>query len=109
MKYVYILLAIFFEIIGTSSIQASEQFSKWKPSLLVVICFVLAFFFLSQTLKSIPLGITYAIWSGIGIVAISIIGFVRFKQTLDLPAIIGIALIVIGVVIIQLFSKSANS
>lgn len=109
MKYVYLLLAIFFEIIGTSSIQASEQFSKWKPSLLVVICFVLAFFFLSQTLKSIPLGITYAIWSGIGIVAISIIGFVRFKQTLDLPAIIGIALIVIGVVIIQLFSKSANS
>lgn len=109
MKYVYLLLAIFFEIIGTSSIQASEQFSKWKPSLLVVICFVLAFFFLSQTLKSIPLGITYAIWSGIGIVAISIIGFVRFKQTLDLPAIIGIALIVIGVVIIQLFSKSTNS
>lgn len=105
MKYVYLLLAIAFEILGTSSLQESEQFTKWKPSVMVVIGFGLAFFFLSASLKYLPLGIVYALWAGIGIVAISIVSVVRFKQTLDFPAILGIALIVAGVVIIQLFSK----
>lgn len=105
MKYVYLLLAIAFEILGTSSLQESEQFTKWKPSVMVVIGFGLAFFFLSASLKYLPLGIVYALWAGIGIVAISIVSVVRFKQTMDFPAILGIALIVAGVVIIQLFSK----
>lgn len=108
MKYIYLLLAIAFEIMGTSSIQASQQFTKWKPSLLVVGCFVLSFYFLSQALKSIPLGIAYAIWSAMGIVFISLIGVYYFKQKLDLPAIIGISLIIIGVLVIQLFSASAS-
>lgn len=105
MKYVYLLLAIAFEILGTSSLQESQQFTKWKPSVLVVVGFGLAFFFLSASLKYLPLGIVYALWAGIGIVAISLISVFRFKQSLDLPAVIGILLIVIGVVIIQLFSK----
>lgn len=106
--YVYLLLAIFFEIIGTSSLQAFEQFTKWKPLLLMVVCLGLTFFFLSQALKSISPGITYAIWSGVGIAPISIIGIVRVKQSLDLPAIIEMALIVTGALMIQLFSKSAT-
>lgn len=105
MKYLYLLLAIAFEILGTSSLQESQQFTKWKPSILVVVGFGLAFFFLSASLKYLPLGIVYALWAGIGIVAISLISVFRFKQSLDLPAVIGILLIVIGVVIIQLFSK----
>lgn len=108
MKYLYLLLAIAFEIMGTSSIQASQQFTKWKPSLLVAGCFVCSFYFLSKALKSIPLGIAYAIWSAMGIVFISLIGVYYFKQKLDIAAIIGISLIVAGVVVIQLFSSSAS-
>jgi small multidrug resistance pump len=107
MKYiVFLLIAIFFEIIGTSSIQSSQQFTRLKPSILVVVCFSLTFFFFSHSLKGIPLGIAYAIWSGIGIVAISLVGFFYFKQSLDWPALIGIIFILTGVVIIRLFSKS---
>lgn len=108
MKYIFLFLAIAFEIIGTSSIQASQQFTKWKPSLVVVGCFAFSFYFLSQALKSIPLSIAYAIWSAMGIVFISLIGVFYFKQKLDLAAIIGISLIIAGVVVIQLFSSAAS-
>jgi small multidrug resistance pump len=107
MKYIiYLLIAIFFEIIGTSSIQSSQQFTRLKPSILVVVCFSLTFFFFSHALKGIPLGIAYALWSGIGIIAISLIGFFYFKQSLDWPAFIGIVFILFGVLIIRMFSKS---
>jgi len=104
-SYIYLILAIVFEIIATTFLKKSEEFSKLLPSIVTVIGYSAAFYFLSLTLRQIPVGITYAIWSGVGIIFITIIGIVAFKQIPDLPAIIGIALIVIGVIIINIFSK----
>jgi small multidrug resistance pump len=104
-SYVYLLLAIVFEIIATTFLKKSEGFSKVLPSIITVIGYSAAFYFLSLTLKQIPVGVTYAIWSGVGIVFITLIGIVVFKQIPDLPAITGIILIIIGVMIINLFSK----
>ncbi|MET3537555.1 DMT family transporter [Chryseobacterium limigenitum] len=104
-SYIYLILAIVFEIIATTFLKKSEEFSKLMPSIVTVIGYSAAFYFLSLTLRQIPVGITYAIWSGVGIIFITIIGIVAFKQIPDLPAIIGIALIVIGVIIINIFSK----
>jgi small multidrug resistance pump len=106
MAYVYLLVAIVAEVIGTSALKASEGFSRLIPSALVVLGYGIAFYCLSQVLKSIPVGVSYAIWSGLGIVLISVVGVVFFKQALDLPAIIGMALIIAGVAVINLFSKS---
>lgn len=104
-SYIYLILAIVFEIIATTFLKKTEEFSKLIPSIITVIGYSAAFYFLSLTLRQIPVGITYAIWSGVGIIFITIIGIVAFKQVPDLPAIIGIALIVIGVIIINIFSK----
>ena len=106
MAWVYLGLAIVAEIIATSALQATQGFSKLWPSVLTLAGFALAFYFLSLTLSSIPLGIAYAIWSGVGIVCVSIIAYFLYKQSLDLPAILGMSMIVGGVVIINLFSKS---
>lgn len=104
--YLFLLIAIISEIIATSALKASEQFSKLLPSLVVIIGYASAFYFLSLTLKKMNLGIAYALWSGIGIVLVTIAGAVLYKQKPDLPAIAGIILIIAGVVIINLFSKS---
>ena len=105
--YIFLFIAIAFEIIATTSLKASEQFSKLIPSILVVIGYSAAFYFLSMVLKKMDLGIAYAIWSSLGIVCVTIIGAVLFKQKPDLPAIIGIAFILIGVIIINVFSKNS--
>ena len=107
-SYFYLIVAVTFETIGTTALQASEQFSKFWPSVVVVIGYAAAFFFLSLTLKSVPVGIAYALWSGLGIVLISLIGLAVFGQKLDMAAIIGIGLILAGIVVIQLFSSSAQ-
>ena len=106
MAWVYLGLAIVAEIIATSALQATQGFSKLWPSVLTLAGYALAFYFLSLTLRSFPLGIAYAIWSGMGIVCVSIIAYFLYKQSLDLPAILGMSMIVGGVVIINLFSKS---
>lgn len=105
-NYLFLLLAIVFETIATSSLKASEQFTKLIPSLITVIGYIAAFYLLSLTLRSIPVGIAYAIWSGIGIVLVTIAGIVLFKQIPDLPAIIGLLLIIAGVIVINVFSKT---
>lgn len=107
MKYLFLLIAIVSEVIATSALKASDQFSRFWPSVLVVLGYASAFYFLSLTLKVLNMGIAYAIWSGIGIVLISIAGVVIYKQKLDMPAILGMVLIVAGVLVINLFSKSA--
>ncbi len=107
MAYTLLFIAILAEVIGTSALKMSEGFTKTGPSLLVVVGYGLAFYFLALVLKSIPVGIAYAIWAGVGIALITIIGIVFFKQTLDLPAVAGIALIISGVLVINLFSKSS--
>lgn len=106
MAWVYLGLAIVAEIIATIALQATQGFSKLWPSVLTLAGYAFAFYFLSLTLSSIPLGIAYAIWSGVGIVCVSIIAYFLYKQSLDLPAILGMSMIVGGVVIINLFSKS---
>jgi len=107
-NFLFLLIAILLETIATSSLKASDGFTKLIPSILTIIGYAGAFYFLSLTIRTIPLGIAYALWSGIGIVLISAVGYFLFKQKLDLPAILGISLIVAGVIIIQLFSKSAS-
>jgi small multidrug resistance pump len=107
MGYVYLSIAIVAEVIGTSALKASEEFTRLGPSLLVIGGYGIAFYSLSLVLKTIPVGIAYAIWAGVGIALISLVGIVMFRQTLDAPAVIGIVLIIAGVMIINLFSKSA--
>jgi small multidrug resistance pump len=99
-------IAIILEVVGTTSLQLSQQFTKLLPTAVMAVCYVASLYFLSLALKTIPIGIAYAIWSGLGIVLISILGYVKFNQALDTPALIGVALIVAGVVIANAFSKS---
>ena len=107
MHYVYLGLAIFFEIIGSSFIKVSDGFSKLWPTVVVTVAYLICFYFISLALKTIPLGIAYAIWGGIGIVLTALISVFTFKQPIDFQAIAGIGLIVAGVVIINMFSKTA--
>jgi small multidrug resistance pump len=108
MHWFYLIIAILGEVIATSSLKASEGFTKLIPSAIVVIGYSATFYFLSLALKSIPLGIAYAIWCGIGIVLVTLVGWFFYKQAIDIPAIIGIALIFAGVLAINLFSKSVS-
>ena len=106
--YIFLIIAVCAETIGTSSIQASQQFTRLWPSLLALVSFAVAFYFLSLTLKTMPVGIMYAMWSGLGIVFIAAIGWGYFGQKLDLAAVFGMALIVAGIVVINLFSSTAS-
>lgn len=106
--YGFLMLAIICEIMATTLLVKSEQFTRLLPTLMMAGLYIISFYFLSQTLKTIPLGIAYAIWGGIGIVLTAIIGTVVFKQTVDGGAIIGIALIVSGVIVINVFSNTVG-
>jgi small multidrug resistance pump len=106
MKISALLLAIVFEVIATSSLKASEQFSKIIPSMVVVIGYGAAFYFFSVSLKSIPVGMAYAVWSALGIVLVSVAGVFLYKQVPDFPAVVGMVFIIVGVIIIQGFSKT---
>lgn len=104
----YLAIAIVAEVIATSALKASEGFSRLAPSIVVVAGYTLAFFMLSLTLRAIPVGVAYAVWSGVGIVLISLAGYFVFGQRLDAPALIGMGLIVAGVAVIHLFSQTAG-
>lgn len=106
MTYLYLIMAVGFEVIGTAALQASEQFTRPKPLILTAIGYAAAFYFLSLVLRTMPVGIAYAIWSGLGVVLITLVGLIWFGQKLDMPAVAGLALIVAGVAIINLFSKT---
>ena len=106
-KWLYLFIAIISEVAATSALKASQGFTRLLPSLLVIGGYGAAFYFLSLTLNAIPVGVAYALWSGVGILLVSMVGVVLYHQTLDLPAILGIVLIVAGVVVLCLFSKSA--
>ena len=108
MGYIYLAFAITAEVIGTTALQASQGFTKPLPSAVVVIGYGLAFYLLSLVLKHIPMGVAYAIWAGMGIVLITVAGALVYKQIPDLPAIIGMALIVAGVAVINLFSNTVT-
>ena len=104
--YLYLGIAIVAEVVATSALKASEGFTRTGPSLIVAIGYGVAFYFLSLVLKTVPMGVAYAVWSGVGIVLIAAIGWLLMRQPLDVPALLGIGLIVAGVAVIQLFSKT---
>jgi small multidrug resistance pump len=107
LSYLYLCLAIVAEVIGTSALKASDGFTKLLPSLVTALGYAVAFYCLALTLRSIPVGVAYAIWSGVGIVLISLVAFFVYGQRLDLPAVLGMALIVAGVVLMNGFSKAS--
>ncbi|MEI6692882.1 MAG: multidrug efflux SMR transporter [Chlorobium sp.] len=106
MPWAYLILAITSEVIATSALKATDGFTRWQPSLLVLAGYSSATYFLSLTLKVIPIGVAYALWSGIGVTLITLVGWVIYNQKLDTPAMLGIGFIVTGVIILNVFSKS---
>jgi len=101
-----IAIAIIAEVTATSALKASKEFTVLVPSLIVIVGYGIAFYFMAISLRVLPVGIMYAIWAGMGIVLISLIGWLVYKQSLDLPAVVGMGLIIAGVVVINVFSKS---
>lgn len=108
MAYVYLAIAIVAEVAATTALKASEQFSRLAPSLVVVVGYGIAFYMLTLVLRTIPVGVSYAIWSGMGVVLVAITGAIFYKQVPDLPAIIGMLLIISGVVVINVFSGTVK-
>jgi small multidrug resistance pump len=106
MQWIFLTVAIVSEVIATSALRSSAGFSRPWPSLVVAAGYASAFYFLSLTLETIPVGVAYAVWSGVGIVLITLIAWLLHGQALDLPAIVGMSLIVAGVVVLNLFSRS---
>lgn len=106
--YVPLLAAIVLEVLGTTMLQRSQQFTRLAPTLLMAFCYLLSFYLLSVSLKVLPLGVAYAIWSACGVALVAMVGLVIFGQRLDLPAVAGLVLIVAGVVLINVFSKTAG-
>ena len=108
MHWLILIVAIIFEVIGTAALKSSEGVTRLIPSIIMVISYSAAIFLLSLVLKTIPMGIGYGLWSGLGIILITIVGWFFYQQQLDLAALIGIGFICVGVVIIQVFSKSVT-
>ena len=108
MTYLYLAIAIIAEVTATSALKASDEFTRLIPSTIVIIGYGAAFYFLTLVLRVVPIGITYAVWSGLGIVFVAVVGFFLYKQTPDIPAIIGTSLIISGVVVIHVFSKTIS-
>ncbi|WP_288383867.1 multidrug efflux SMR transporter [uncultured Acinetobacter sp.] len=108
MAFLYLLIAILAEVIATSAMKASDGFSQLLPSGITILGYAFAIYFLSLTMKSIPIGITYALWSGAGIILVSLVGFFYYKQHLDVAAVIGLVFMIAGIMIINIFSKSTN-
>lgn len=104
-NYLYLALAIIAETMATTALKMSEQFTRPLPSVVVVIGYAAAFYLLSLSLRTIPIGVAYAVWSAVGIVLVTVAGMVMFKQAPDLPAVIGLLLIIAGVVTINVFSR----
>jgi small multidrug resistance pump len=107
-SYLMLGLAILAEVIGTSALKASDGFTRLAPSAITVVAYAVSFYLLSLALRTMPIGIAYAIWSGVGIVLISAVGWLHYGQRLDLPAVIGLGLIVAGVLVVNLFSKTTG-
>lgn len=106
MAYIYLAIAILAEVTATSALKASDGFTKIIPILIIIVGYGVAFYFLSLALRTIPIGIAYAIWSGLGIILVTSVGTVLYKQIPDTAAVIGMGLIITGVVVINIFSKT---
>ena len=106
MPYIFLAFAIVSEVVATTALKASAQFTKPVPSIIVVVGYAISIYLLTLVLRSLPVGITYAIWAGMGIFLIAVIGAVYYKEVPDLPAVVGMTLIIAGVVVLQGFSKT---
>lgn len=106
MPYIFLSFAIISEVVATTALKASAEFTKPVPSIIVVVGYAISFYLLTLVLRSLPVGVTYAIWAGMGIFLIAVIGAVYYKEIPDLPAIVGMVLIIAGVVVLQGFSKT---
>ena len=106
--YLSLALAIVAEVIGTSAVKASEGFTRLVPSAIVVAGYGTSFYFMSLAVRAMPVGIVYAVWSGVGIVLISAVGWVAYGQKLDVPALIGLSLIIVGVLVVNLSSTTVG-
>lgn len=104
MHWLYLTIAILSEVVGTSALKATEGFTRIAPSAIVIVCYALSFYFLSLTLRTLALGVAYAIWSGVGLVIVAAVGWLVYQQALDIAGIVGMGLIVAGVVVLNLFS-----
>ncbi len=104
---IYLIIAVIAETIGTTALQSSQQFTRFWPSVLVVVAYAISFYLLALTLKYMPVGIMYALWSGLGIILIAGIGYLVFGQKLDAPAFIGLGLIIAGIMMINVFSNTS--
>ena len=104
--YLYLAIAIISEVIGSNMVVSTEGFTRLKPTLICILCFGIAIYMLSLTVHYIPLYIAYAIWGGLGIILVAIVGVVFWKQSIDIPTLIGILLIVAGIVVVNLFGKA---
>ena len=109
MSYFYLALAIVAEVAGTSLLKATEEFTKLVPTTFLIIFYAMSFWLMTLALRDLPLGVVYAVWSGLGIVLVAIIGALVYKEMPDLGSIIGMALIISGVVVMHLFSKTIQS
>ena len=108
MTYFYLSIAIVAELIATTALKLSDSFSKPLPTVVMVVGYGIAFFFLSLTLRVLPTGIAYAIWSGVGVVLIALIGWLYMGQALNVPTVAGLTLIVVGVIVVNLYSPAAH-
>ena len=108
MAYLYLMIAVLFEILATSALKAAAGHPNLGSVLGVTFGYALSFYFLALVLRVIPLGIAYAIWSGVGIVSLTVIGVVYYKESLDSAAVVGLGLIVAGILVVNLFSKTAG-
>lgn len=106
MNYIYLIVAVAFEVVATSALKETNGFTRLVPSVIALAGYACAFYFLSLVLRTVPVGVVYALWCGAGIVLITAIAWIWFRQALDVPALIGIGLIMAGVMVINLFSKS---
>ena len=105
---VFLVLSIVFEMVGTTCLAASQGFSRWVPAVVSLVAYGIAVYCLSIPLKTMPVGVIYALWAGAGVVLSALVGLVAFRQTLDVPALLGIVLIVAGVLVANLFSHSVH-
>jgi small multidrug resistance pump len=105
-NHALLVIAIVFEVVATSALKATDGFTRLVPSIVTLVGYALAFYFLSLTLRTMPVGIVYAVWSGAGVVLITLIGWLYYRQSIDAPGLLGIGLIVAGVLVVNLFSRS---
>jgi len=108
MAYIYLTIAVICEVVATSSLKATSEFTRLVPTLVVITGYLTAFYFLTLSLKTLTIGVAYAIWSGVGIVLIAVFGYIIYREMLDIPAIIGILLILSGIVVINIFSGTVT-